>query len=481
MQIKLMRVQKKINSTKRSAIYEIEVNAQYKNPTSILNPVFELTTNYDEHGISYFNMIFAEGRYYHITDIVYDTYNMCTVSCSIDVLASYRNNIMSTTQYVTRCSDANIYSVGGHLVDTNYIADSTRYHNTSESDALWLSSPSGSEGLFIVGLIAGDVQPLRSETLPVCSMGGISYYLMNMASFNNLITKLLNVTGLAADVNPLQYISSAMYIPFRFSGLSTPYALTQIIVGKYTIDSPGVSIIASNSASLVGATTKLSEGYISIPFNPNARSEAYLYEPWASYKLMAGPFGEISLPASELVGITSIKYVIYLDSITGAGYLEIQDNIGKPFATAKGQIGIQANLIQMRQDSLSGYLNSAMQGVAGAVNFAGGNYLGGISGISGACISAIDNHIIPTVETKGSNGSFIDFARSKMLFISEYNNPMPEDLMRFGRPVFKDVQLSTVALGSFIICENPIIANVDMLTPEKEEIISFLQRGIYLE
>lgn len=66
--------------------------------TSLINPVFRVKTVPTNTNYLY---VSDTGRYYYIDDMVYS--NQCILLyCTIDVLYTYRNDIVNTTQFVTR-------------------------------------------------------------------------------------------------------------------------------------------------------------------------------------------------------------------------------------------------------------------------------------------------------------------------------------------------------------------------------------------
>lgn len=482
MHITLMRVNKKINSTRRTATAELEVNCQFKAPCSDLNPEFTLTVHHGEHNINYYNMILADGKYYNITDVTYEAYDVCTVSCSIDVLATYKNDILATTQYVTRCSDPEIYAAGGRYTDTTYIADQTRYHTYTESDRVWYQGPGNT--LIVIGLKGVVPQPERLDNLPIFYFAGTSYYMMRVSDFENLMLDIMKSESSQADIKPLQYISCAYIIPANVPNAPEPTNFN-FKIG----DSGGQTLFTSNHAFISSASDfsfnfntglQLASGSIDIPQNPIALNDGYRTEPWETYKLYAGPFGTIEIPSGVLLGHTYINYSITIDLVSGNGYLELTTNAGIIITTAKGQIGIPIELTQVTRNSEIGQMSYINEGVRSVGELVTGNYLGGAVGLSGACISALSNNI-PTVDSKGSNGSYIDFVKEKLIFLTEYMKPSKENINVYGRAVFNNVELSSIASGSLVVIDTPVISIPGAKNPEIESIISFMQNGFYIE
>ena len=115
MNLYLFSVNKRINSTKRPDLSSgKELTVQLKDEISFENPVFKIKS--DVIGGTFtpvaFNYAYAPYwmRYYFITD--WKFINGCwECYCSVDVLASFKNQINNTTAYVIRSSsnyDTNI-------------------------------------------------------------------------------------------------------------------------------------------------------------------------------------------------------------------------------------------------------------------------------------------------------------------------------------------------------------------------------------
>lgn len=86
---------KRINSTKQPTGGTSITTVALKTPCSIETPVFIL------NGISdSINYIKWGSRYYYVTDVTWLTNNNIQVSCDLDVLATYKSNILSTKAFV---------------------------------------------------------------------------------------------------------------------------------------------------------------------------------------------------------------------------------------------------------------------------------------------------------------------------------------------------------------------------------------------
>ena len=101
---------KRENSTKRpdSTVTQKTHNAVLKMPTSLIRP--ELTFDFGLKGNpSYYNYAHISdlgNRYYFITDWTVKEGHLWTAHLEVDVLASWKNVIGESTEYVTRSAHA---------------------------------------------------------------------------------------------------------------------------------------------------------------------------------------------------------------------------------------------------------------------------------------------------------------------------------------------------------------------------------------
>lgn len=86
-----------------------------KNDTSIIKPVFTLTGSNFNYASNY---IYVEelGRYYFITDVVKLAGGIVQLSCEVDVLMSFREEILNLNGTVARSES--LYN--GYLIDNQY-------------------------------------------------------------------------------------------------------------------------------------------------------------------------------------------------------------------------------------------------------------------------------------------------------------------------------------------------------------------------
>ena len=94
-QISIGTIDKRVNSTKNT--YTVDVNnieVKFKNPCSMHNPVFEVKkSNFSTSG--FYNYLQWGSWYYYITDMIYLTNDIIEIHTKLDVLATYKSDILS--------------------------------------------------------------------------------------------------------------------------------------------------------------------------------------------------------------------------------------------------------------------------------------------------------------------------------------------------------------------------------------------------
>ena len=474
-EIKLYKFNKKINSTLKpdASTPSVTLNCNIKTDSSIINPVIELKTNplgYNYCYIQKFN------RYYFINDIVYSI-GYWTLSLNVDVLASFKSDITSSTQYVlrsssayndnildtfygTKASSSNNYAIAtasSTVVDPDYSLSIADYFNKSFND-----------GVFIIGVISNN-------------NSGVTYYQLSYASFTTLLTSLMNYVpddiddvsdGIAKSLfDPLQYITSCTWYPSSMARGMTP-VLREIKIGGYTVDVGigGFGSVISNRVCHFKTT-------VSIPKHPQYNEYSYTQlEPFSRYNLFFEPFGNIPLDSVKLYGASSLNLDWYVDSASGEAELFIT-NGAMLIANVSAMMGVQVRLSQLTVDVLGG-TNSFVNGVGGVINGAiTGDIFGAImSGING--ITSTTASMLPQLSTKGNEGSFLPYSLGAPKLHAFYNLQVDTNPDKYGRPLCEVKTLSS--LRGYCICDKAVITS-SCTGDEKETIEAYLNGGFYIE
>lgn len=450
---------KKINSTKRPSGGTTR-QVRLKEACPLLNPVFLLdTVNYS------YNYVKWEGRYYWINDIVALTNNVGEYHCSVDVLASWKNDIGNTKAYILRSSNLS----NGKIIDTMYptTAVSTRTRSTATlSDNITDDIESGK---FVVGVMGRDSDGVGAATyyaLSNSTFRALKNFLMDpeqVISHYGIDTGEISEALFKAVFNPAQYIISAMWLPL------------ENIIAKSTSAIYFGWWEATINAQVLGSDTVWSQnGSIKIPKHPKqlTRGKYLNQSPYAEYALNTRMFGYIPLDPADLIDADELSYWIKIDEITGLGVLEYGIGLNI-IGRVTAQVGVPIQLGQLSVDT------SGITGLAGSILSAGaslatGNILGLIGGTAGA-VGSVGSMVKGA--SLGSNGTFAQISKyisieARFLDITE------EDLNHKGRPLCMDKRIGS--LSGYMLCGDGDV-DTSATAEEKQSIKSFLEGGFFYE
>lgn len=457
---------KRINSTKQPTGSGSQYEILLKHGCSLLEPTISLDVGQSGNPTAYNYCYIAEfSRYYFVSDWIFEN-RLWTARLKVDSLASHKTAIGSYSAYVIRSANQS----DGKIVDSLYPAkaDITETNNSASTAPSWASKPSDG-GYYILGILGkSDAQ----------NAGGVTYYGASAAQMQALSNYLLDVQNIAPTmtdisdellkciVNPLQYIVSAMWVPF------TPTMVSgDVYVGWWKI--------VGNSMQPVNQDLKWRQSLsFTIPKHPKAATRgAYLnMPPFSSYSLYCAGFGAIPINNSFLIEETTLSAEIQVDLITGTGKLVIRGH-GTPGAILEehtAQIGVPIAMGQntLNQGAVSGVINGGL-GFAGSVGM--GNVVGAVSSLANTIKSAAEL-TQSSANTIGSNGS--NTLNTVWTLTGRFFDIVDEDLTSRGRPLCKLKQISQ--LSGYMECADadPEISCSDR---EMSEIVGYLNGGFYYE
>ena len=447
---------KRINSTKRPT-GGTTIDVALKTPCSVMTPTFR---------ISGFNLswdyISWGSRYYYVDDITIETNDIALYHCKLDTMATFRSDILSSSQLVTR--NANTYQP--YLTDTKYPA-----LNKATIDRTLIStwdSAINHTGTYVVGIINDKAH------------GGVAYYSFGAGgtNFRSLMAVLFGGNWLDPDsdipleiqkelINPFQYIASCMWFPLTIAGDLDG----NINFGYWPSGVSGGLISESNRTVVLESTATL-------PRNPQQITHGIGMNgsPFTRYMLDCWCFGQIPIDPLPFVANNAIGLRVEVDVFTGQAVLTVTNANGGRVAKASGNFGAPIQLTQVTQPVLAPIMNAiggAGSMIAGAVtgNVAGG-VVGAISGVGSAIQSAM-----PQMQTTGATGSKIAFSWTPQITAQFYELPTLAP-SKVGRPLMEERTLSS--LSGFTVCEN-VDLNTNASPDEKEEIIRYMSTGFFIE
>lgn len=498
--------------------------------TSISNPVIELQISYAEFvTLSKANVAYIGSweRYYFVTDWRYDG-RLCICSLSVDVLASFWDQLKLKQFYVTRSA-----SLGKpEIVDTAYpVTARGRIQYNSSANNPFVPAPTD-YGCYVVGVLS------KSSGLDGC----ITYYVMGYLQFMVLMGKLYNSTTygslgttgtnndtftadlVEAIVNPLQYIASIMWYPFSVATLNGYGWLTstQIVEVGYTSINMGVTVYYYDNATLYKSITNLIT--LNITHHPDSATAYFMnLSPYAEYRLAFYPFGVFNIDPEYLQAQNYLYCLYTIDMRTGRGILNVGTSISGSsasdwmmsgaFLTSEAQVGvpiptstIQTQIGDMATLREAGFLtgknlfagleSTIRQGFTD-ISRAGSNPINALSALSdtatnviGTLTGELQKISVSDVESallqasaspnlSGTQGSISLFPKQKVSLNMWFKYRTGTDPVHKGYPLCEVKQLGT--LTGFTVCSGAVADIYGATFAEKRKIESFLNTGFYIQ
>lgn len=450
---------KAVNSTKRPTGGR-SISVRLKDNCSVVNPVFRLKSN--DKNINYVKW---DNNYYNVDNVEFLANEEIAIHCSRDAMATFKDDIGGSTQYITRSATA----FNGLICDDKY--PTYNIANTQTGMAGQLQQQISDVGTVVIGIINKNANR------------GVEYYAFSPASsdFRGIMNYMFSDAWLDSSaseisteiqkelVNPMQYIVSSMWFPIAIGNIRT-YSDPSLTFGWWDseISAP---IVAERIYDGIG-------GVINLPRHPQADTNGLYMNgaPYTRYDFKCWNFGNIPIDSLPFVSNNKMHVRILVDLFTGMGEINISDDRGAIIVKQASQFGIPFQLSQINQNLMSG-ISSVVAGVTSSVtSFGAGNVVGGVLGLANGITSGISN-AMPQVKTSGATGSKVQFYLTPEV-TCQYYYQVSHDVADFGRPLMDTRTIST--LSGYIECEH-VHLNTSATQTEKEAIIGMMQSGFFYE
>ena len=516
MNITLYSFAKRANSTARpSASAGMDFECKLKDTCSIMAPQIEFNLSFTLLPQTFNYAYIAEfQRYYFIENWTY-VGRLWVASLVVDVLATFRNEILASEQYVLRSAQTS----DGDITDTLYPlknSQSVARYSIQTQYAATLS-----EGTYVVGIINGDVNAMGCTSYYFMSQSQFSAlksYLMSPVSNTTLSQFLTDIQGTITDIsegalkalfNPLQYIASCVWIPYNFNTTADVQGLP---FGWWTLPS-------TITARRIPATDFKSyrEVTISLLDHPQIARGQYLNAPpFTDYILYHPPWGSIPLDGALiknlLRGTNNMRQITIkqtIDLVTGAAIGEVtgkmlvsgqqveinlcpvmQAQLGLPIQLSQVTLNIandwKTTAVAVGADTIAETLgnglidkqnlgtvgNALLGGIVDPIN----DISKGIAGISSNIATAAKASMTQMMST-GINGNMASLQTPAYLAQVCYT-VVDDDNTHRGRPVCRKIRLSTLAGFTMIADPDIVLAAPDA---EINAIKSYLIGGFFIE
>lgn len=446
-EIVLYHFSKRKNSTKRPIGQGTEVPCLLKSATTFQNPTFILQKPMND--MLQFNYAKWADHYYFIDSTTSINAGQTEISCTEDVLATYKNEISNYTCFIERSSNQTTIANDTMYIPTNDWVLSTR--NVSHKERIMRSTYS------------------QQYIIRVVSRTGVASYYINGNQLNNLLDYMYtesNFTDVITDAitklmfDPFKYIVDLKWIPFVDSAFNNSNT-EAIQLGFW--DS-GVS------AKRIDEDTVVNFSYSFAFDNPlYAITDFRYYSPSFSNYFIKLPFiGVVALNPYKID--ESVNALYQFDATSGLCNVFLQSK-KVVFASYQFQLSVPVQ-IGYASTNIAQLTTSAVSLVSAGLQ---GNIAQGISsGIeAGRSITA------PEVSMLGTIGNISNILNNQILEFNSYAcTSMNPDGASEGYADGNTRKISTCS--GYLRCRNASI-EISGFTGDQEAVNNYLNSGFYYE
>lgn len=436
----------------------------------------EVTLNAEDFA---YNYAVFRGKYYFVVEVIAERNNFFRVRLQLDALASYKAEILASTQFVSYSS----VSGGAWLADTRIpvlrdciVGTASTPLSIFSAGGLYILSYIGKTASGLVGLGKASLMSLidsisssemTSEIDNIVDQYGQQawttsaeqslYYLARVTTQNDIL-------GKAYETAP-SCLRSCIYTPLVVPGSPSQH----IYLGNYDT---GVTGIPVNGTPITGSVS------VSIPWHysdwrRSTCEQVYLYLPLV---------GMVNLSADSLTHTDTIT-INYSYTLTDATVAFQVIAGGEVIGTYGGSCAINYPLGVNQQASAGQVQQAVIQGLTSTVS-AGitGNVVGAITGIIGTAYNALDAALTTHPSSVGGigGGAGSGLSRDIICFTVAHSTVITPDQMAgtMGVPTMQPLQLS--ACSGYCQCANAHV-ELDAPLPEIAAVDAWLNSGFYIE
>lgn len=463
MEFTLYQFSKRRNSTKRptASTPQRKLSGWHKDDSSIYSPTFTI----QERLIDY-TYLQWEGKFYYINDFIFIRKNYYELVCELDVLATYKENILNTSAFVSFSSST--YS--NNIIDTRCSTAIAPTIKTESSQLLTDCTTSLSTGTYILSYVTSQ---------PTYGASGVLW--LSQAACKNIAHSLSSEGFIGwLDAFPKQLagaydaLLSCFFVPFKWAAESGTEG--NIWLGNYDTGITGKFI-----------TNKMYSCSVKIPWQYSDFRNIY---PYTSLILYLPGYGYAELNPSDYIGLNNLNVELYIDGSTGTGTYLVGDlfKATTTFAVPIAIGTIKSNALGAIQSALA-TAGTAAAAVGASIATGGVGAPAAIATAAGIAGSAANTFITSQQRSLGSIGSnggissliatpIADESHVACFTISHDTIQQPTSFDTIaGRPCNQILSLRSLSgfcqtLGASVTTPTAVISN---------KINSFLDGGIYLE
>lgn len=481
-------------------------DCQLKEDTSIIAPTviirFSDQTKLKQYGYAYLDDF---NRWYFIKNYTFNK-TRWLIDLEVDPLASFREEIKNTYGYVLRADrwpETYPDDAKGYFIDSLYPVSTQAAITSFDIDSPFTAQ--FRDGSIVIGVIGA------ADANTVSALGAISYYLIDVRTFQFLCYALLSqeasYTGVNGDImdpnllrcifNPLQYFASVIWFPFNFSG---DYGIIENMVASQSLTK--VSSIHYGWWQITGLGNtgmncyriESNKGFMSFSqqiqlYHHPEYNEDRKYVDYAPYRRVnfyAYPFGVIPVDLSMIID-NSFGYRFIVDLFTGHAVMDvgaIQKDLENDFVAfsplqrVETQFGFEVPIAQMGTDVIKANAD-IVTSAANVVNDAIHLNLAGMVSTAATGISDAIHNSAPQLMSRGTMGSVSLFNTIKWGVVEYFYQQAAYANTVYGRPVCYGCNLYE-CFGGYVQVARSWFRSLTATTPEREAIDEALENGFFL-
>lgn len=446
---------KRINSTKQPT-GGTTISCRLKAPCSVERPVFEMRDVPDTC-----NYIKWEDRYYYVTSVEYETKDLIIITCELDVLSTFKSNILSTKAFI----EYSQYNYDANILDPRI---SNKYPTTQKTATASLSGLTSAAGTYLLTCVS-DTGVAVTYACTKTALDLLGAYI------STTMTDTVADTFIKKYGSVINCILGCKWVPFDYTKTGSTLKLGAVD----TAIACGVVLVPFNYYT---------EQSISIPWIHTATDDVCRREN-EQIELFLPGYGSVSVDPAAINYSSTLKVLPYYDRTGGLTY-KVENSDGKFKVIYNCNVGVDIAVTQFTQSPLgmllsnsAGAYNSGSlpareyEGLTGQLNGWLANIYGRISNIgarvcsvggNGGGATAADLHYNPNIIV--TNTSY------------QYCETQPNMADRYGRPYMAVNTVTNMLSGSkgYIKCNG---ASVDIpgFEDEKDKVSGFLNGGIFIE
>ena len=464
--VSLWKINKRENSTYHptgsATTYQCVSNTDF----DILSPDIPLNIGLTENPTALnYAYIDAFNRYYFVTNWRVQN-GMWWCSLQVDVLSSWRESIAAQTLYIDRSAA----EFNTNIVDTTYpgTADfsvtAIPFTLTDSDQHQWKTNAAFQDGTFIMGVIGAG--------------GAVNYWAFPASNYTRFMHSVFNYDYGFADeqvkavFNPIQYITSVIWLPFSYAGTGT----VNVDFGWWNIGG-----VDSGAYPLGPGGTINFGASVNLPKHPQQNRGRWLNGPQFTHYLLKLPcYGMLDIQGFDMVDATSVAISVDVDISTGKAIAYVKPNsVNVNTQLVEFQAGVNVQVSQIQSNMLSmgaNWLrNTGSVGAYVSKSIAGA--FAGMGGLLSSVTDMADFDFSDKVSSAGTTGSLAGTLISGAL-IGEFQMIADENQPDRGRPLCK--RRSIGSLKGFMQISDADI-DIPCTLTELNQIRSYMNGGFFYE